>query len=102
MLLFGAMGVARWLLVRGEDAAAIWPAESVSVLAVLCLLYPIYTAGLRDLAAGLSGNALTAVVAVAVCVYVGKYSRRAAWCLAPVCVWLFYAGAATAYAVLRG
>lgn len=102
VVLFAGMGTARWLLLRAargreEQRRAEW----VSLLAFLCLLYPLYTAGLRDDRVGLVGNVLTAVVAVAVAVFAWKRVRAAGVWLAAVCAWLVYAAGATAYGIWR-
>jgi tryptophan-rich sensory protein len=102
LLLFAAMGVARWLLLRsakthGEQRRVEW----VSGLAFLCLLYPVYTRGFSDLVAGLVGNIVTWLVAVPVAVYAWRRERLAGWCVAPLVVWLSYAALATARLVYR-
>jgi len=98
MVLFTGMGVARWLLLTRAPRGL---AEGPSVLAFLCLLYPLYTSGLQDNHVGLIGNVLTAVVAVPLAVMVWRWSREASGCLAAVCAWLVYAAGATAYGLYR-
>ncbi len=97
VVLFAAMGVARWLLLRVGRGGA----EGVSLLAFLCLLYPLYTAGLSNDRVGLVGNVVTAVVGVVVAVVAGRRSRAAGGCVAAVCAWLMYAAGATAYEIFR-
>jgi tryptophan-rich sensory protein len=97
VVLFAAMGVARWLLLRVGRGGA----EGVSLLAFLCLLYPLYTAGLSNDRVGLVGNVVTAVVGVVVGVAAGLRSRVAGGCVATVCAWLMYAAGATAYGIFR-
>jgi tryptophan-rich sensory protein len=102
LVLFAAMGAARWLLLRaartpGEQRRVEW----VSALAFLCLLYPVYTRGFSDLVAGLWGNVVTLVVAVPVAVYAWRKVRAAGGWLVPLCVWLSYAAWATARLVYR-
>jgi tryptophan-rich sensory protein len=97
MLLFTGMGVARRLLVRARRGGAEW----VSLLALVCLLFPLYTVGLRSMVTGLVGTLLTAVLAIAVVRSSWNRSREAAVCVAAVCVWLLYAGAASAHSLLR-
>jgi hypothetical protein len=97
VVLFAAMGVARWLLLRVGRGGA----EGVSLLAFLCLLYPLYTAGLSNDRVGLVGNVVTAVVGVVVGVAAGLRSRVAGGCVAAVCAWLMYAAGATAYGIFR-
>lgn len=102
LLLFAAMAVARWLLLRaartrGEQRRAEW----VSALAFLCLLYPVYTRGFSDLMAGLIGNIVTWLVAVPVAVYAFRRVRTAGWWLVPLVLWLSYAAWVTARLVYR-
>ena len=102
LVLFAAMGVARWLLLRaaqtqGEQRRVEW----VSALAFLCLLYPVYTRGFSDLSAGLVGNVVTWLVAVPVAVYAFRRVRVAGWWLVPLVAWLSYAGWVTARLVYR-
>ncbi|MGA7158071.1 MAG: TspO/MBR family protein [Acidobacteriaceae bacterium] len=94
VVLFAGMGVARWLLLRaamtrGEERRAEW----VSLLGLICLLYPFYTAGLRDDRVGLVGNLVTLAVAVGVCRFAWRRVRVAGVWLLAVCVWLAYAAA---------
>jgi hypothetical protein len=97
MLLFTGMGVARWLLVRANRGGAEW----VSLLAFVCLLFPLYTAGLRNMVVGLVGTLLSAALAIAVTRSAWSRSRQAAVCVSAVCAWLLYAGAATAHSLAR-
>jgi tryptophan-rich sensory protein len=102
LVLFAGLGVARCLLLRaatthGEQRRAEW----VSLLAFLCLLYPVYTGGFSHLVAGLVGNVVTWLVAVPVAVYAFRRARVAGLCLAPLVVWLSYAAWATARLVYR-
>lgn len=102
VVLFAGMGTARWLLLRAaggrEEQRRV---EWVSLLAFLCLLYPLYTAGLRNDRVGLVGNVITAVVGVAVAVFAWRRVRAAGVWLAAVCAWLLYAAGATAYGIWR-
>jgi tryptophan-rich sensory protein len=99
VVLFAAMGAARWLLVRdGADGLRV---DWVSVVAFLCLLYPLYTRGFSDLVAGLVGNVVTLVFAVPVAVFAWRRVRGAGACLLPLCAWLGYAAWATARLVYR-
>lgn len=98
VVLFAGMGVARWLLVkRGGGRGVEW----VSLLGVLCLLYPVYTRGFSDLMAGLVGNVVTLLVAAPVAVYAWRRVRAAGGCLVPLVVWMSYAAFATARLVYR-
>ena len=102
VVLFAGMGTARWLLLRAargleEQRRAEW----VSLLAFLCLLYPLYTVGLSDDGVELVGNAITAVVGIAVAVFAWRRVRAAGVWLVAVCAWLLYAAGAKAYGIWR-
>ena len=98
MVLFAAMAVARWLLLRAGQRRV---AESVSLVALLCLLYPLYTSGLSDDRVGLIGNIITAAVAIPVAVMAWRRVARAGVCVAAVCAWLLYAASVTAIGLYR-
>jgi tryptophan-rich sensory protein len=103
LLLFAGMGAARWQLESAStslfrDRRAEW----VSLLAFLCLTYPLYTEGLRDDRIGLGGNIVTALVSFAAVERVAHRSQTAALLLLPTCLWLSYAAYATARAVRNG
>jgi benzodiazapine receptor len=102
LVLFAGMGVARWLLLL--RAASTSPdharPEWVTVLAFLCLIYPLYTAGLQHEGVGFIGNLITLVVALAVAAHAWRRVKVAGVCVAAVCCWLVYAAAATAYGIL--
>jgi hypothetical protein len=97
-VLFSGMGVARWLLSKRAPG---WLAEGPSLLGFLCLLYPLYTAGLQNDNVGLVGNIVTAAVALPLAVLVWRWSQAATGCLTAVCAWLLYAAGATAYSLLH-
>ncbi len=103
LLLFAGMGAARRQLADSSDSPLHErSAEWVSLLAFLCLLYPLYTEGLRDDRVGLGGNIVTAVVGFAALERSARRSRAAALFLLPTCLWLVYAGVATARAIRNG
>jgi tryptophan-rich sensory protein len=99
MVLFTGMGVARWRLIK--SGAGLRLVECPSLLGLLCLLYPLYTAGLQNDSVGLVGNIVTAAVALPLTLLVWRWSRVATGCLVAVCVWLIYAAGATAYNLYR-
>jgi benzodiazapine receptor len=98
MLLFAGMGIARWILTRGLDPRV---ARWVDGLALLCLIYPLYTLGLRNVAIGLAGAIITAVVALAITVRVWRESRTASLLIACVALWTLYAETALASGLHR-
>jgi len=86
MVLFTAMGAARWILVRGNSGT--WP---VSLLAFLCMIYPLYTLGLSSEKIGLAGSIATAAVAIWVVARLARGSRTAAALTSLVLAWLVFA-----------
>ena len=103
LLLFAGMGAARWQL---ESASTSLfrerRSEWVSLLAFLCLTYPLYTEGLQDDRIGLGGNIVTGLVSCVAVERVAHRSRTAALLLLPTCLWLGYAGYATTRAIRNG
>lgn len=100
LFLFAGMGAARTQLAnmpRGifRERRTEW----VSLVAFLCLVYPLYTDGLRDDRIGLGGNMVTAAVGFAALERISHRSKSAASLLLPTCLWLVYAGVATARAI---
>jgi tryptophan-rich sensory protein len=97
-MLFAGMSVARWMLARTDDPRV---ARWVDGLAPLCLVYPLYTLGLKNAAIGLAGSIITAFVALAITVRVWRERRTASVLTACVAVWTLYAEAALASGLRR-
>jgi tryptophan-rich sensory protein len=90
IVLFIFLGTARWLLIQNIDR----PFQGmrwVWILLVFCAAYPIYTSGLKNLAAGLGGNAATAALAVWVALRIRKTSIVAAVLVSTVALWVTFA-----------
>jgi tryptophan-rich sensory protein len=98
MLLYLAMGVARWLTRLISPPAARW----IDALAILCLLYPLYTAGLSNDNSGLLGALLTAGFAAFVLTRLQRVSKLAALLTSLVLLWLLYASTALAFGLHNG
>jgi len=96
MLLFTAMGIARWLLVRAGTSTGNREARLVVVLAFVCMIYPLYTLGLRSDRIGLAGSVATAALAIWIGSKVARRSRAAAGLTGLVVAWLIYASVALA------
>ncbi|BDC49882.1 hypothetical protein F183_A21980 [Bryobacterales bacterium F-183] len=92
LVLFPAMGVARWLLL-GTD----WGGGAIFGLAVLCATYAYYTLGLAKLTAispavfGLVGNLVVIAVASRIAVRVAPLQGTAAGLIALVALWTAFA-----------
>ncbi len=110
MLLFAGMAVARWLIVhsrflhsarsnsvRWRSNPVRWrsnPVRWIDALALLCLVYPLYTIGLSNEAIGLAGALVTAAVGAIAAVRLWPVARTASGLLAAVLAWLLYAATA--------
>jgi tryptophan-rich sensory protein len=88
--LFVLMAVARWLIVesRGIDAAA--HARLITILAVLCFLYPFYTLGLRSRTMGLIGNGVIILLAGWTIWQIKSSSKTTAALLSAVILWVTF------------
>ena len=85
------MAVARWLIAesRGIDRAA--HARLITILAVLCFLYPFYTLGLSSRTMGLIGNCIIILLAGWTIWQVKSSSKTAAALLSAVVLWVSFA-----------
>jgi tryptophan-rich sensory protein len=90
MALFLAMGIARWLIAQSEPPRARW----VDALALACMLYPLYTAGLRSIPIGFWGTIATFALAILVLLKIRPIRPAAAGLVSLVLLWLAYAGTA--------
>jgi tryptophan-rich sensory protein len=98
MLLFLAMGLARWLARLISAPSARW----IDALAILCLLYPLYTAGLSNDTVGLIGALHTAGFAAFILTRLQRVSKLAALLTSLVLLWLLYASTALAFGLYNG
>lgn len=89
--LFVLMAVARWLIVKSQNINAAAHARLVTILAVLCFLYPFYTLGLSSLVMGLVGNAAVILLAGWTIWQIKSSSKTAAALLLAVILWVFFA-----------
>lgn len=89
-LWFALFGVAHWLL-SGEGSQFARARTGIEILAVLCLLYPIYTMGLSNRVIGLAGNVVTALVTAGLVWWLWPLNRQAALLVSPVVPWLVFA-----------
>jgi tryptophan-rich sensory protein len=96
VVLFAMLGLARWRLRRSGSQAGLQGARWTLAFVVVCALYPLYTLGLRSLAAGFVGNLGTAVFAVALSLRVKRVDNLSAGIFALVVGWLCYATLAIA------
>lgn len=89
--LFVLMAVARWLIVKSRGINAAAHARLVTILAVLCFLYPFYTLGLSSQIMGLVGNAAVILLAGWTIWQVKSSSKTAAALLSAVVLWVSFA-----------
>lgn len=94
--LFTLLGAARWLLVKSDANYGKSQSRYIILLALFCLAYPFYTMGLKNVAAGLTGNIATVVAALWVVLRVRRVSVAAARCVLPVVAWVSFATVLTA------
>jgi len=90
VFLFGCMGAARWIMVSRETPD--WrSARRILWLELLCVAYPLYTAGLHSLWLGLAGNIVTICAAVWVIYRGAPTSTLAAGLLSLIICWVCFA-----------
>jgi tryptophan-rich sensory protein len=90
LVLFAAMGVARWLLLT-KPMDTIRARRLILFLLLFCLAHPVYTLGLKSEIIGLAGNLLTIALALFVAIRVSSISRLAAGLVSLVIVWVSFA-----------
>jgi tryptophan-rich sensory protein len=90
LVLFAAMGAARWLLLT-KPLETVRARRLILFLLLFCLAYPFYTSGLRNEVIGLAGNLLTVALSILVVIQVGSISRLAAGLVSLVTVWVSFA-----------
>jgi tryptophan-rich sensory protein len=93
IILFGFMATARWYLNFTERKN--YYQNIVVFLIFICLIYPLYTTGLQNLYVGIAGIIVTAIFAMFVIWKLWNVSRRSAYYIIPVIVWLFFAATLT-------
>ena len=73
-----------------------WQARAADALWLLCLTYPLYTAGLDSRALGLAGDAAIALAALALALASWPVSRSATLLALPLLAWVGYVARLTA------
>jgi tryptophan-rich sensory protein len=93
VILFGLMATARWYLnfLEGKN----YYQNIIVFLIFICLIYPVYTVGLANLYVGIAGIIVTAFFAIFVVWRLWNISRKSAYYIIPVIVWLFFAATLT-------
>lgn len=92
MMLFAAMGAARWAALRdgaARDRSRSW---MIPALILACFAYPYYTLGFRSLELGLAGSIATMVFAAVIAWRLAGRSRLAALLVLPTALWCAFAG----------
>ncbi len=90
LVLFAAMGTARWLLLT-KPLDTVRARRLIMLLLLFCLAYPVYTLGLKSEGIGLIGNLMTIALSVFVVIRVGSISRLAAGLVSLVTLWVSFA-----------
>jgi tryptophan-rich sensory protein len=91
MVLFAAMGSARWVLVANPSKNTLRARRLLLGLLLLCLTYPFYTFGLRSNVMGLIGALTILALGVFFVIQVSGISRLAAGLVALVVGWVSFA-----------
>lgn len=89
VLLFAAMGAARWLL-SGRDTTS---RHLVEALITVCALYPFYTGGLDSLWPALIGSLASWGLAVGAALRARRFEAKASVLLLSVVLWTTFATA---------
>lgn len=93
--LFILMAIARWMLnteSRDEGRRArFW----VTILAVSCLIYPLYSLAIGSVMGGMIGNVWTIALTGFVMSRLWRVSKGAAWLVFPIIPWVTFATAIT-------
>lgn len=89
--LFALMAFARWQLNGITTGQARRARFWITFLLVSCLLYPLYSLAIGSVIGGLIGNLWTIALAVFTISRVWRVSPVAAYCIAPVIVWVTFA-----------
>lgn len=93
ILLFAAMGAARWLVLRTDTGHRRRNSILVAVLMLACFAYPYYTLGFRRTLIGLIGSLATAAFSAFVAWRIAADSRLAAALVCTTAVWCMFASA---------
>lgn len=91
IVLFAAMGAARWLLMRSESPQGAARANAVAALIALCLAYPFYTHFLGSHVTELAGNIVTFAFAAWLLMRARRSSPLAAVLIGCVMGWIAFA-----------
>lgn len=89
--LFVLMAVARWLVIKSRSLNSAAHAQLITILAVLCFLYPFYTLGLSSQLMGLIGNVVIILLTSWTIWQVKSSSKPAAALLSAVVLWVSFA-----------
>ena len=87
VVLFAAMGAARWSVAREFGPHATSNARAIGALIVICLAYPFYTHVVGGHAIELAGNVVTFAIAVGIAVRC-RETIVAALCVGAVAIWI--------------
>ncbi len=101
IVLFGAMGAARYAVVASGRRTARRDAWALVALIAFCAVYPLYTRGLADLRIATLGNLATLAAALVVAALVRRDSPRAVYLILPVAAWVSFATYLTVGTILR-
>lgn len=89
--LLGAMGAARWSILRAKQEGASTDANLIAALIGSSLAYPLYTQAFKQKKVSFFGSILTAVAGSLLSYRLKKHSKLAAALVAPTVPWVTYA-----------
>ena len=93
MILFALMASARWMLNSLESGEAKRARLYVTILLVSCLIWPLYSLAIGSVAGGFWGTIWALALAAFTLKLLWRVSRKAAYCILPVLLWVIFATA---------
>jgi len=93
VILFAAIGAARYLAAKSKAASSRGDAKGVVGLMLLCLAYPLYTHAVAGHATELAGNVVSLAYAAWLIARLRAPAPIAAWLVGLVAVWIVFATA---------
>ena len=85
------MAYARWILNSSENAGAKKARLYVTILLASCLVWPLYSLAIGSVIGGFGGTLLAVVLAALTLGALRGVSRKAAYLILPVLLWVIFA-----------
>ena len=90
LVLFTLLGSARWMLNSYTIIGVVRARNLITLLAIACLLWPLYTLAIDNMTVGLLGTIATGLLSLVTIAFVWTRSRDAALLVGPTFVWLCF------------